>query len=128
MPIQANTVVARIAVAAIGTVITSFAVALMLRTYIPPAAYEIFVREVAEAKGININKMKLWFDASMLLITAILMFTLLKGFFVDIIGPMTVVSAFLNSVLIGFFGKILDKHCDFSPAFPKLYKILNPNT
>lgn len=118
----------RILIATIGTLITSFAVALMLRTYIPPSAYEIFVREVAEAKKFNVNKMKLVFDASMLALTVVMMFTLLGGFYVDIIGPLTIITAFMNSVLIGFFGKLLDKYCDFSPAIPKLYEILNPKT
>ena len=124
--LQPDTILSRIAVAAIGTVITGFAVALMLRTYIPPSAYEIFVREIAEAKGLDMAKMKLIFDASMLALTAILMFALLGGFYIDIIGPLTVIAAFLNSVLIGFFGKILDKYCEFSPAIPRLYKLLNP--
>jgi uncharacterized membrane protein YczE len=126
-PIVPDTIISRIAVAAIGTLITGFAIALMLRTYIPPSAYEIFVKEVAEAKGIDLAKMKLIFDGSMLLITIVLMFTLLGGFYIDILGPLTVIAAFLNSVLIKFFGQIIDKYCDFSPAIPKLYNLLNPN-
>lgn len=120
-----TTIPARILIAAVGMIITGLGVALMLRTYIPPAAYEIFVKEIAEAKGFNMPKVKLVFDASMLALTLILMFALLGGFYVDIIGYITVIAAFLNSVLIGFFGKILDKYCDFSPAFPKLYNLLN---
>ena len=126
--LQPTDILIRIIVAAIGTLITGFAIALMLRTYIPPSAYEIFVREIAEAKGLNVAKMKLIFDASMLTLTAILMFALLGGFYIDIIGPLTVIAAFLNSFVIGFFGKILDKCCDFSPAIPKLYNLLNPKT
>lgn len=123
-----TTIPARILIAAVGMIITGIGVALMLRTYIPPAAYEIFVKEIAEAKGFNMSKVKLVFDASMLALTLILMFALLGGFYVDIIGYITVIAAFLNSVLIGFFGKILDKYCDFSPAFPKLYNLLNPKS
>lgn len=123
-----TTIPARILIAAVGMIITGLGVALMLRTYIPPAAYEIFVKEIAEAKGFNMPKVKLVFDASMLALTLILMFALLGGFYVDIIGYITVIAAFLNSVLIGFFGKILDKYCDFSPAFPKLYNLLNPKS
>ena len=125
--VEPTSLFARIALAATGTVITGFAVALMLRTYIPPSAYEIFVREVADSKGIDMSRMKLIFDGSMLLITVVMMFALLGGFYIDILGPLTIISAFLNSVLIGFFGKLLDKYCDFSPAIPKLYKLLNPN-
>lgn len=126
--IQPIDILGRILCAAIGMLITGFAVALMLRTYIPPSTYEIFVREIAEARGFDMNKLKLIFDASMLALSVVLMFLLLGGFKIDIIGPLTVISAFLNSVLIGFFGKILDKYCDFSPAIPKLYNLLNPKT
>ena len=126
--VQPASIFSRISVATIGMIITGFAVALMLRTYIPPSIYEIFVKEVSDAKGFNINKLKLIFDASMLALTVILMFILLGEFKIDIIGPLTVIAAFMNSVLISFFGKILDKYCDFSPAIPKLYEILNPKT
>lgn len=121
-------IVSRILVAAIGTLITGFAIALMLRTYIPPSAYEIFVKEVAESKGIDLSKMKLFFDGSMLAISIAMMLLLLGEFRFDMIGALTIISAFLNSVLIGFFGKIIDRYCDFSPAIPKLYNLLNPNS
>ena len=121
-------IVSRILVAAIGTLITGFAIALMLRTYIPPSAYEIFVKEVAESKGIDLSKMKLFFDGSMLAISIAMMLLLLGEFRFDMIGALTVIAAFLNSVLIGFFGKIIDRYCDFSPAIPKLYNLLNPNS
>ncbi len=125
---QPTSMTSRIIVAVVGMIITGFAVALMLRTYIPPSIYEIFVKEVAEAKGFNVNKMKLIFDASMLALSLTMMFILLGEFRFDLIGILTVISAFLNSILIAFFGKILDKYCDFSPAIPKLYEILNPKT
>ena len=126
--IQPSDLTGRIICAVFGTVVTCFAVALMLRTYIPPSAYEIFVREIAEAKGFDINKTKLTFDASMLALAIVLMFILLGSFKFEFIGVLTVITAFWNSVLIAFFGKLLDKHCDFSPAFPKLYNLLNPES
>ena len=126
--IDPNELVGRIICAAVGTVITSFGVALMLRTYIPPAAYEIFVKEVATAKGFDVNKMKLGFDASMLALSIVMMLVLLGEFRFDMMGPLTIIAAFLNSVLIGFFGKFIDKYADFSPAFPKLFNLLNPNS
>ncbi len=117
----------RIAVAAIGTLITSFAVALMLRTYIPPSSYEIFVKEIAESKKFDMAKMKLIFDSAMLALSIVLMFLLLGKFDFSLIGALTIISAFLNSVLIDFFGRIIDKFFDFTPALPKLYKMLNPS-
>lgn len=123
--IQPTDIFSRIILAAVGTIVTSLGVAIMLRTYIPPSAYEIFVKEIAEEKGLNMNKFKLIFDASMFAIAIILMFVLIGEFCFDLIGPLTLISAFLNSILIAFFGKILDKHVDFSPAIPRLYNILN---
>ena len=123
--IQSTEIMGRIICAVIGTIITCFAVAMMLRTYIPPSAYEIFVKEIAEAKGLDMNKTKLVFDASMLALAIVLMFTLLGNFKFEYIGILTVITAFSNSFLIRFFGKILDRYCDFSPAIPKLYKLLN---
>ena len=118
----------RILLAIIGTIVTSFAVALMLRTYIPPSIYEIFVKEVAVAKGFKVIKTKLVFDASMLALSFILMFLLIGEFRFDFIGILTIISAFLNSILIAFFGKFMDKYLYFAPAIPKLYGILYPKT
>jgi uncharacterized membrane protein YczE len=118
----------KILLAIIGTLITSFAVALMLRTYIPPSIYEIFVKEVAVAKGFKLVKTKLVFDASMLALSFILMFTLIGEYRFDFIGILTIISAFLNSILIAWFGKLIDKHLSFEPAIPKLYEILYPKT
>lgn len=119
---------ARILLAILGTFITALAVALMLRTYIPPSIYEIFVKEVAVAKGFDIVKTKLVFDASMLGLSFVLMFTLLGEFRLDLIGILTIISAFANSILIAFFGKFINKYLNFEPAIPKLYNILNPKT
>lgn len=127
-PIQPAYLSGRIICATIGTIITSFGVALMLRTYIPPAAYEIFVKEIADSKGFSVNKMKLAFDASMLALSVLLMFALLGEFKFDMIGYITVISAFVNPLLISIFGKWIDKHVDFSPAIPKLYHLLNANS
>lgn len=115
----------KIAVAAVGTVITGLAVAIMLRTYIPPSAYEIFVKEVALSKKIDMSKMKLIFDGTILVIAIVMMLTLLGEWRWDLIGPLTLVSAVMNSVIIGLFGKLLDKIFEFTPAVPKLYNWLD---
>jgi uncharacterized membrane protein YczE len=126
--IQPTDLASRILCAVFGTVVTCFAVAMMLRTYIPPSAYEIFVKEIAEAKGFEIKNTKLIFDASMLNLAIALMFLFFGKWRLEYIGVLTVITAFSNSILIAFFGKILDKTVDFSPAIPKLYKILNPKS
>lgn len=125
--ISADSLLDQILLAAIGTVITGLAVAIMLRTYIPPSSYEIFVKEVALAKKIDMSKMKLIFDGTLLVIAVVLMLTTLGGWKWDIIGPLTLITAFLNSILIGAFGKLIDKGFEFSPAIPKLHSWLDKN-
>lgn len=126
--IQPYEMIGRIVVTTVGFVIVGFAVSLMIRTYIPPSAYEIFVREIAEEKNRDVNKLKLVYDTSMLLVSIFIMFLLLGSFDFSIIGPMTVIAAVMTSVLISFFGRWLDEHFEFSPAIPKLYNLLNPNS
>ena len=111
--LQPTDILSRIMLAIIGTIITAFAVGLMLRTYIPPSIYEIFVKEVAVAKGFDMVKTKLVFDASMLGLSFVLMFLLLGEFRFDFIGILTVISAFINSILIAFFGKFINKQFNF---------------
>ena len=123
--IQPNEFISKILCAIVGTVLTTLGVAFMLRTYIPPSIYEIFVAEVAKAKSVEVDKMKLIFDTSMLALSLVMMFVLLGGFRLDMLGPFTICTAFLNPFLIGLFGKLLDKYVDFSPAFPALFHMLN---
>lgn len=114
----------RIVFASIGLVITTFAIALMLRTYLPQEAYEVFVAEISNGFSLNINKVKWIYDISSFTVAIILMLILLREFSFEIIGPLTIVCVFINSPMIAFFGKIVEKYFDFSPAFPKLYNIL----
>ena len=124
--IQPSTLQDRIVVCVVGTLFTTFGVAMMLRTYIPPSAYEIFVKEISEEKGMNMNKFKFYFDGMMVGLAIVGRVAFLGEITFDLIGPLTIISAFMNSVLIAFFGKILDKYVDFSPAIPRLYERLNP--
>ena len=48
----------------------------------------------AAEKGLNINKTKLVFDASMLALSFVLMFTILGEFRLEYIGILTIISAF----------------------------------
>lgn len=118
----------QIGVAVLGTLIAGFAVSIMLRTYIPPSAYEIFVKEVAIAKRLDMGKMKLIFDASMLIIAVVMMLVLIGEWRWDLIGVYTLINAVINSVVVAFFGKLLDKVFDFTPAVPRLYNWLESNS
>lgn len=99
-----------------GVLLCSLAISLLFRAYFPPAAHEMFVKEVAAHKRIKLPVLKTIYDCSLLLI-AILLSLLLFG---DIrsIGIGTILCAFLNGALIRLFTALTDKLFTFRDAFP----------
>lgn len=99
-----------------GMVITSFAVALLFRTYIYPQVYDFFVKGVSEKYRIDRNKFKIAFDICCLVVSCA--FTLLLfGKFMGV-GVGTIIMTIFNGALIGAIGKFLDKRVSFLPTFP----------
>lgn len=103
----------RILLLFLGVVICSFSVSLLFHTYIPPEAYELFVKEVSAKLGIEISKFKTGYDCTSCIIGIIMSFAFFGfGNFVGInIG--TVICAVCNGPLIGLFGKIFEKKFEF---------------
>ncbi len=104
-----------------GALITAFAIALMLRTYLPQEVFELVVKEIAQKYSFSMNKVKWVYDISSLLLGIILMLVLLKGFSFEIIGIGTLILTFVNAPLIALFGRLLDKFVSFDPAFKGFY-------
>ncbi len=100
----------------VGVVICAFGVSLMFRTYIAPEAYDLFVKELSSHFNVKVSRFKLAYDLSSLAVAVILSFTLFGLGSLNGIGVGTVVCALLNGMLIGGFGKLLDKHFEFRPA------------
>ena len=113
----------RIVSLAVGMVISSAAIAFLFRTYLPQQVYELFVKEVAERYSFAIQRVKLVFDLSMLVLAIVMSLTLGQSLFSSI-GIGTVVCAFVNSPLIALFGKGYDKVFGFEPMFPKVRDFL----
>ena len=119
----------------VGDTITAFGVACFFRTYLPLQVYELFVSEVSSRFKLNINKTKWVFDLTLLVISVTLALTLFGdvGSFAwstigyasfHSIGLGTFVTAAINSPIISFMGKILDKVFEPSPLFTKAEQIL----
>ena len=119
----------------IGDIITAFGVACFFRTYLPLQVYELFVAEISKRFKININKTKWAFDLSLLFISVSLAFFLFldAGSFdwssigyssFHSIGLGTLVTTVINSPIISFFSRILDRISDDSPRFPAIEKAL----
>lgn len=109
---------ARILLFITGMLLTALSVALFFHTYLSPAAYDFFVKQVALAKQIDISKFKLAFDAVFL--SAAVVLSLL--FFKKLVGVSagTVVMALLNGHIIRFFSKQIERHTELFDRFPKL--------
>lgn len=133
--IEFSTVAVRWVMLIVGDIITAFGVACFFRTYMPLQVYELFVAEIADRFHFNINKTKWIFDLSLLVISIVLAVTLfgdVKSFDWSTIGYSafhsiglgTLVTTAINSPIIGFMGKIIDKVFDPSPRFGKLEKVL----
>lgn len=114
----------RIVSAVAGFVITAFSIALALRTYLPQESYEMFVKDISDRFGFDMNRTKWVYDFCSLAAAIIIMFISFGEFSPEMIGIYTLVCVIINSPLIALFGKLLDRISDFSPAFPWLYEKL----
>ncbi len=108
-----------------GAVVTSFAIALLLRTYLPQQGYELVVKELSCRFGRAIGKVKWIYDISSLLLAILMMLVFFGKFSTQMIGVGTLVLTAVNTPLITLCGKFLDRVFDFSPAFVRLYAKIN---
>lgn len=119
----------------VGDCVTALGIACFFKTYMPLTVYELFVYETSTNFKTNINKIKWIFDISLLLISIILTITIFGDiltfewstiFFASFhsIGLGTIITTIINSPIIFFMSKLLDKIFDASPRFIKMHKFL----
>lgn len=119
----------------VGDIITAFGVACFFRTFMPLQVYELFVAEISSVYKFSISKTKSAFDVSLLIISitlALLLFRDISEFDLKRIaytsyhslGLGTLVTTIINSPIIAFMGKILDKIFEPTPLFTGLEKTL----
>ncbi|MBQ6018854.1 MAG: hypothetical protein IJL26_01625 [Clostridia bacterium] len=101
----------------VGMTATSLSIAMFFRTYLYPQVYDFFVKGVAEKFGLNRNKFKICYDAAFLVISCAMTLILFHKFVG--VGVGTLVMTACNGVLIGLFGKLLDRFFVFEPRFKK---------
>ena len=100
-----------------GTVLCSVAVSLFFHTYIPPEAYELIVKEIAEKFSISISKVKTAYDCISASLSIVLSF-LFFGFGVFRgVGIGTVICALINGFLIGKISAWLEQKFIFKNRF-----------
>lgn len=110
----------RIVFFVLGLVICAFCIALCFYSYIYPQVYDFFVKAMADRFSIRRDRFKIGFDVSFLILACamtFIFFARLEG-----VGVGTVVTTLFNGLLIGFFSRQLEKHCDFVALWPDLEK------
>jgi len=108
--------VTRIVLFLLGMVITAFGVALMFHTYLHPAVYELFVKEVSAARHVELTRFKTIYDCVSCVVAVVLTLVLFRGFVGVGIG--TIFCALVNGTIIGRFSLVLEKHFVFRDALP----------
>ncbi len=105
----------------LGLLICTFGVALLFRTYFPPEAYEIFVKDISEKYHFSLSKTKTVYDCGSCVLSIVLSLCLFGGFVGINWG--TIVCAVLNGWLIGRFGNWMDRNFVFRDALSLRNKI-----
>ena len=99
-----------------GLVICSIGVAFLLRTYFPPEAYELAVKEFSQKFKMTIGKTKTIYDCCSCLLGIVLSLCFF-GAFVGVKWG-TIVCAVVNGWLIGQISRFLENHFTWKDALP----------
>ena len=104
-----------------GILMCTAAIAFLFKTYFPPAAYEVFVKNIANRFNIKLFTFKTVFDCSFCIIAAVMSFFLLGK--LEGIGIGTIICALIYGTFIGLFTKLFDKIWIFKDKFDlKIFK------
>ena len=106
----------RLALYILGIGLCTAGIALLFRTYFPPAAYELLVKTLASRFGWQIHRVKTIYDCGSCLAAVGLSLLLLGR--LEGVGVGTVICALLYGLLIRLWDKILVKHWAFRDRFP----------
>ena len=101
----------------LGMLLCSASISLLFHTYIPPEAYELFVKEISEKFGFSISKVKTVYDCSSCLLAILMSFIFFGLWHFEGVKLGTVVCALLNGTLIGLFTKAFERFWEFRNRF-----------
>ena len=99
----------------LGMVVSSLGVSFFFHTYLPPCAYDYFVRDISAFFNISITKFKLSYDISSLIVSTLMSLVFFSG--IRGVGIGTLICACINGFIISFCSKFLEKYIDFSERF-----------
>ena len=105
-------IIVRLGCFIMGLLFNSAGVSMHFHTYLPPAAYEFFVKEVSGKLQIDINKFKRGFDLTCCMVSIIMSFSFFGLWQFEGIKFGTIVCAVFNSFAIAGWSKFLEQKWD----------------
>lgn len=113
-----DSVFLRIGYFAVGLLFLSSGVAMFIRSGFPVLPFDLFVKEIAESRGMTFRKVKTFFDLTFLAISIVLMVLVVREF--KGVGIGTIVSAAINGSLMQFWMHAIDRAMpDLAPKAQK---------
>ena len=100
-----------------GMIICAIGVAFYFRTYISPAAYELCVSEIAEARRKDVGRVKIIYDLCSCAIAILMSFAFFGFGHFEGIKAGTIICAACNGLLISYFSKKYDQYFEFKDRF-----------
>ena len=117
-PIPTDVLWVRIVLYVVGVLLCSLGISLLFHTYLPPEAYELFVKLLSGKFGVNINVFKTCYDITSMLAAVAMSFAFFGLWHFEGVRLGTLLCALVNGFLIGRCSKLLEKMFTFSDAFP----------
>lgn len=103
---------------AVGIVICAIGVAFMFHTYLAPEVYDLCVKEITAKSQKPLGRIKLIFDYTSCAFAVVLSFCFFGFGHFEGVKIGTIICALVNGHLIGFFGRLMDKHLQIRDMFP----------
>ena len=99
-------------------IVTAYGIALAFKSYLPPAAYDFFVKEVSNHFNIKLSIFKTAFDITFCIISIILSFSIFGFGHFEGIKLGTIIIALINGTTIGIATSHIDKIFTFYDIYP----------
>ena len=115
--VQGNDELQRAVYYCTGLIICAAGVSLLFNTYIPPEAYELFVKEISSKYGFDISKTKTAYDCCSCLLAVVMSFLFIGFGRFEGVKLGTVLCALVNGWTIGQCSRWFERHFVFTDAF-----------
>ena len=114
--LDAQPVWTRLAMFVGGMVLCAIGISFFFHSYISPEVYELFVKEISNYIGMDINRFKTIYDCSSCIISIAMSFAFFGLWHFEGVKLGTVFCALVNGSMIGVVSKFLEGHFEFKDS------------